>query len=138
MSGRPSPPSGADTWSATSPVARAEVTAYPSSTAISTSAPIRSAYAVRKPRPVLVISHGDFNRLHEHVVGCMITTGAGSHWPTDHQISDLGAAGLKHASVVRWKVFTLPATLLGRRVGLLAEQDRSAVAAIMDGVLGPA
>ena len=51
MSGRPSPPSGADTWSTTSPSARAEVTAYPSSTAISTSAPSRSAYAVRKPWP---------------------------------------------------------------------------------------
>ena len=93
--------------------------------------------AVRKPRPVLVISRGDFNRLHEHVVGCMITTGTGSHWPTDHRILDLAATGLAHASVVRWKVFTLPTALLGRRIGALAGRDRSKVAAIMDRVLGP-
>jgi mRNA interferase MazF len=93
--------------------------------------------AVRKPRPLLVISHGDFNRIHEHVVGCMITTGARSRWPSDHGIADLGATGLDHSSVVRWKVFTLPASLLGRRIGRLAGTDRSAVAAIMNEVLGP-
>jgi mRNA interferase MazF len=92
--------------------------------------------AVRKPRPVLVISHGDFNRVHEHVVGCMITTGTGSFWPTDHRILDLAAAGLARASVVRWKVFTLPTALIGRRIGCLGAPDRSGVAAIMDSVLG--
>jgi mRNA interferase MazF len=92
---------------------------------------------VRKPRPVLVLSHGDFNRLHRHVVGCMITTGAGSHWPTDHRIADLVATGLAQSSLVRWKLFTLPATLLGRRIGTLAERDRDVVAAIMNSVLGP-
>jgi hypothetical protein len=92
--------------------------------------------AVRKPRPMLVISHGDFNLIHDHVVGCMITTGAGSHWPTDHRIEDIRATGLTHTSLVRWKVFTLPVALLGRRIGVLAECDRRAVEAIMDGVLG--
>lgn len=90
----------------------------------------------KKPRPVLVLSHGDFNRLHNHVVGCMITTGARSHWPTDHRIADLEATGLEHSSVVRWKVFTLPVALLGRRIGNLAGADRLAVAAVMDRVLG--
>jgi len=91
----------------------------------------------RKPRPVLVISHAAFNRMHDHVVGCMITTGARSHWPSDHRIADLEMTGLGHASVVRWKVFTLPSAVLGRRIGTLADGDRSAVAAIMDDVLGP-
>jgi mRNA interferase MazF len=91
---------------------------------------------VRKPRPVLVISLGGFNRIHRHVVGCMITTGAGSHWPTDHRIADLAAAGLSHESVVRWKVFTLPTHLLGRRIGLLAPPDRLGVTTVMEGVLG--
>jgi mRNA interferase MazF len=83
---------------------------------------------VRKPRPVLVLSNGAFNRAHGHLIGCMITTGAGSSWPSDHPISDLPSTGLSHASVVRWKVFTLPAHLLGRRIGTLAAADRAGVA----------
>ena len=92
---------------------------------------------VRKPRLVLVISRRDFNRAHEHVVACMITTGGGSHWPTDHPIADLAAAGLGHASLVRGKVFTLPARFLGRHAGSLAMGDRSRVSQIMHDVLGP-
>jgi mRNA interferase MazF len=87
---------------------------------------------VRKPRPVLVLSNGTFNRSHGHVIGCMITTGANSRWPSDHRIADLPASGLSHPSVVRWKLFTLPARLLGRKIGALAERDRVGVAATLD------
>lgn len=59
----------------------------------------------------------------------MITTAARSHWPSDHRIGDLGTTGLAHESVVRWKVFTLPAALFGRRIGVLAEADRRTVEA---------
>ena len=31
---------------------------------------------IRKPRPVLILSNGTFNRGHGHLIGCMITTGA--------------------------------------------------------------
>ena len=91
---------------------------------------------VRKPRPILVLSHGDFNRDHRHVIACMITTGAGSHWPSDHHIIDLAATGLSHASLVRWKLFTLPLYVLGRRIGALADRDRTHVAARMARILG--
>lgn len=91
---------------------------------------------VRKPRPVLVLSSSDFNRTHAHLVACMITTGARSSWPTDRQIEDLDAAGLAHASVVRWKVFTLPAAMVARRIGALTAADRSAMAAVCASVLG--
>ena len=85
--------------------------------------------AVRKPRPVLVLSHERFNRAHGHVVGCMVTTAAGSRWPSDRVIEDLGSAGLPHPSVVRWKVFTLPAALIGRRIGALSDGDRAGMEA---------
>jgi mRNA interferase MazF len=91
---------------------------------------------VKKPRPVLVLSHGGFNRRHGHVIGAMITTGAGSRWPSDHAIADLPAAGLSHPSLVRWKVFTLPVALLGRRIGALGAADRRHVAALQADVLG--
>ena len=90
---------------------------------------------VRKPRPVLVLSNVGFNRGHGHVIGCMITTGAGSRWPSDHPISDLPPTGLSHASLVRWKLFTLPLRLLGRRIGALSEADRVGVAARMADIM---
>ena len=91
---------------------------------------------VRKPRPVLVLSREGFNRRHGHVIGCMITTGAGSRWPSDHAIADLPATGLSHPSLVRWKVFTLPGPLLGRRIGTLGDVDRVGVTAHMAAILG--
>jgi mRNA interferase MazF len=91
---------------------------------------------VRRPRPVLVLSHGGFNRQHGHVIGAMITTGAGSRWQSDHEIADLPATGLSHPSLVRWKVFTLPGELLGRRIGTLGEADRSRVAVALATILG--
>lgn len=84
--------------------------------------------AIRKPRPVLVLSNGAFNRAHGHVISAMITTGAKSRWQSDHAIAELATTGLTHASVVRWKLFTLPLTLLGRRIGDLAPRDRAVVA----------
>ncbi|WP_336490570.1 hypothetical protein [Methylobacterium nigriterrae] len=72
----------------------------------------------------------------------MITTGAGSHWPSDIAITDLAAAGLQHRSVVRWKLFTLAFGQIGRPIGRLSEVDRNAVRARLDGILygasGPA
>jgi len=82
---------------------------------------------VRKPRPVLVLSTRAFNAEHGHIIGAMITTGADSHWPSDHVIQNLAAAGLKHRSVIRWKVFTLPASVIGRRIGALDAADRLAL-----------
>lgn len=90
---------------------------------------------VRKPRPVLVLPNGAFNRAHAHLIGCMITTAAGGSWPSDHAIGDLPASGLSHPSVVRWKVFTLPAAVIGRRIGALSEADRTRVSARMATIL---
>lgn len=89
----------------------------------------------RKPRPVLVLSAGNFNRAHGHVIAAMITTGADSHWPSDVVISDLAAAGLKHRSVVRLKLFTLPFSVVGKKIGSLAQADRAALGTALDPIL---
>ncbi|WP_132255636.1 type II toxin-antitoxin system PemK/MazF family toxin [Methylobacterium segetis] len=89
----------------------------------------------RKPRPILVLSDGAFNAAHGHLIASMITTGAGSRWPSDYPISDLAAAGLKHRSVVRWKLFTLGFGEIGRPIGRLCGADRDAVRARLDAIL---
>lgn len=91
---------------------------------------------VRKPRPVVVLSTRPFNGTHGHVVTAMITTGADSHWPSDVPIVDLAAAGLRHGSVIRCKLFTLPNGQIGRRIGHLGEPNRTRLALQMDAILG--
>ena len=92
---------------------------------------------IRKPRPVVVLSCGSFNAHHGHLVGVMITTGAKSRWPSDRPLHDLMAAGLGHPSVIRWKVFTLPYAVIGRRIGRLAAIDADALDGAVISVLGP-
>jgi mRNA interferase MazF len=82
-----------------------------------------------KRRPVLVLSSAEFNRRHRHVIAAMITTGAGSHWPSDHHISDLPSTGLSHPSLVRWKLVTLDYSVIIRRCGSLSASDRGMVTA---------
>ncbi len=83
---------------------------------------------VKKPRPVLVLTDATFNRDHGHLIGSMITTGARSQWPSDYRIEHLSSTGLSHSSVVRWKIFTLPLALIGRKVGKLAHADSDEIA----------
>jgi len=78
-----------------------------------------------KRRPALVCSGEDFNRKSRHVVLAMITSAAHSSWPEDVPIADLEAAGLPAPSVVRWKLFTLDASLVLERAGALGRRDRA-------------
>ncbi len=80
-----------------------------------------------KRRPALVVSHRGFNRSHGQVVLAMITTAARGPWPSDTTITDLAAAGLKAASVVRLKLFTIERTLVTPRIGRISRADRGAV-----------
>lgn len=91
---------------------------------------------VVKPRPALVLSGEEFNSTHGQVVVAMITTAARSAWPNDVAIGDLPSAGLRHPSVVRWKVFTIPGEAIGPRIGSLAEADAERVAIGLRSVLG--
>jgi mRNA interferase MazF len=92
--------------------------------------------AQSKPRPVLVLSAAAFNQAHDHVIGAMITTGAGSRWQSDVDIADLAAAGLNQPCLLRWKIFTLPVGLVAKRIGRLADGDQQRVDVAQTGVVG--
>jgi mRNA interferase MazF len=78
-----------------------------------------------KRRPALVLSdEGEFNRLLNRSVMAMITTAAQSPWPLDISIADLSTTGLKAASIVRMKLFTLDHSLVIRKSGVLAPADQ--------------
>jgi len=73
-----------------------------------------------KHRPALVLSSEEFNRRHAHVVLAMITSAKHTRWVSDVPISDLGSAGLKAPSVIRFKIFTLDARLVAGSLGRLS------------------
>ena len=83
--------------------------------------------AATKRRPALVLSSEGFNSRAAHVVLTMITSRENRGWPLDTEIRDLSAAGLKHPSVVRMKLFTLDERFVLRKAGTLAEADRAVV-----------
>lgn len=82
--------------------------------------------ATTKRRPALVLSRDRFNR-HGHSVLAMITSASHEPWPGDTPLVDLDAAGLKAASLVRLKLFTIDNRFIARRAGTLDAADRAAV-----------
>ena len=92
----------------------------------------------RKPRPALVLSLSAFNRANRHTVLAMITRATHTRWPSDHVIIHLESAGLRHASVVRWKLFTLDNRIIQRRIGTLERNDRDGCTAGIAAALGMA
>ena len=79
-----------------------------------------------KRRPALVVSSRQFNRGHQHAVLAMITTAAGTDWPSDVPLRDWSKAGLSVPCRVRLKLFTLDAALVIKRLGALSDRDRLA------------
>ena len=78
-----------------------------------------------KRRPALVCSAVAFNNSAHHLVLAMITTASHKKWPGDVAIRDLKATGLPAPSIVRWKLFTLDASLVLRQAGALSARDRA-------------
>ena len=83
-----------------------------------------------KRRPALVLSPEAFNRF-GYTLLAMITTADRSAWSGDTEIQH-EKAGLKHACVVRMKLFTLDTRLILRKVGNLAGADRARVLDSLD------
>ena len=83
--------------------------------------------AAEKRRPSVVLSRQAFNRSNGHSICAMITTASRTNWPSDIVLSDLAAAGLSQPCVVRWKLFTLPNTIILRLAGALSERDKQSV-----------
>jgi mRNA-degrading endonuclease toxin of MazEF toxin-antitoxin module len=84
---------------------------------------------VSKRRPALVFSTAEFNSVNGHSALAMITTAAGSAWPSDVAIDGELETAISRQSYIRWKLFTLPNQLILRRLGRLAEGNRREVAA---------
>jgi mRNA interferase MazF len=68
-----------------------------------------------------------FGVLIEHSVLAMITSAANAPWPLDVPITDGASAGLRAASVIRMKLFTLDNQLILRKAGVLSSKDRQTV-----------
>jgi mRNA interferase MazF len=79
---------------------------------------------ILKRRPALVMSGSEFNTLNLSTIVAMITTAKASAWPSDVLIKDLASADLPTACVVRWRLATIPNSLLVRKLGKLAPLDR--------------
>jgi mRNA interferase MazF len=93
--------------------------------------------AQAKRRPALVLSrHESFGRKAGHSVMAMITSAKNPPWPLDTAITDLDAAGLPAASVVRMKLFTLDHRFVLAKCGKLADKDRKSVAKALAVLLG--
>jgi mRNA interferase MazF len=104
------------------------VTPYPSFSLVRVPFPFTDR-AVQKRRPALVVSAPDFQNQSGHLVLAMVTTANQSSWPLDWPIQELEGTGLPKPCLVRLKLFSLDERLILGRLGALADQDRSGVAA---------
>ncbi len=92
-----------------------------------------------KNRPALVLSAAaTFNTPSGHAVLAMITSAKNAPWPLDCPVTDLTSAGLPAPSVVRCKLFTLDARLIGSVLGRLADADAERVSQTLARLLGDA
>jgi mRNA interferase MazF len=88
-----------------------------------------------KRRPALALSTPEFSTETGHTVLAMITSADNPRWPHDVPI-DSARAGLRAASKVRMKLFTLDNRVILRKVGDLYKDDRRAVAQALRHLLG--
>jgi len=80
-----------------------------------------------KRRPALALSALRFNSESGHTLLAMITSADNPPWPLDVPI-DSTVAGLRVASKVRLKLFTLDNRIIAQKAGSLRERDKKAVA----------
>ncbi len=81
-----------------------------------------------KWRPAVVVSTGRYNQITPDVVVASITSNlhAIAH-PGDHRIRDWQAAGLLKPSLAQTKLATVEASVIGRKLGSLTDNDLAAV-----------
>lgn len=83
--------------------------------------------AGKKLRPALVLTGQHFGRSSGAVVLMMATSAERSRWETDITLDGWEDAGLRKASMVRWKIFTLDEQLIVSRRGALTAEDQQKV-----------
>ena len=90
-----------------------------------------------KNRPAVILSEPvAFNTPAGYSVMAMITSQVNAPWPLDCILTDLEAAGLPAASVVRFKLFTLDHRLVRGEIGRLSTADVALVRAGLARLLG--
>lgn len=90
-----------------------------------------------KRRPAVVLSNRRLSAHANQYVLAMVTSARHARWPFDVPVSDGPAAGLRAPSVVRWKLFSLDAALIVRRIGSLAPGDRRVLRSRLNEALVP-
>jgi mRNA interferase MazF len=88
-----------------------------------------------KRRPALALSSESFSADSGHTILAMITSADNPPWPMDVPIN-ASSAGLRSASKVRMKLFTLDNRLILRKAGSLSRPDQRSVTATLKGLLG--
>jgi mRNA interferase MazF len=88
-----------------------------------------------KRRPALAVSSGEFSVHSGHTILAMITSAVNPPWSMDVPL-DSASAGLKSASKVRMKLFTLDNRLILQKVGQLSNLDRESVARMLRRAVG--
>jgi mRNA interferase MazF len=87
-----------------------------------------------KRRPALALSSESFSAHSGHTVLAMITSADNPPWPLDVSF-DAASAGLRSASKVRMKLFTLDNRLILRKAGSLSGKDQQSLAAVLQKLL---
>jgi mRNA interferase MazF len=80
-----------------------------------------------KRRPAVVLSSRRLAAHANQYVLAMVTSATHDRWPFDVRVTDGQSAGLRAPSVVRWKLFSLDASLVIGRIGALGARDRRAL-----------
>ena len=81
-----------------------------------------------KRRPAIILSSKKhFNSEIKHSIMAMITSARNTPWPCDIAITDLSCAGLKKASVIRMKLFTIDHKLILDSLGNLSKEDQNSL-----------
>ena len=88
----------------------------------------------QKRRPALVLSSLNAVKGQKALVLAMITSAKRSRWPYDVPLADWKKAGLGAPSIVRWKIFTLDAVLIGKKRGIITNRDKTTISKVFRSV----
>ena len=87
-----------------------------------------------KKRPAVVLTDEVYNSSHANLILAMITTSKTS-WQSDLKLTDLDISGLLKPCSVRFKIFTLPQSLIDRNLCVLGSFDQKNLKILLKKVL---
>ena len=84
-----------------------------------------------KPRPAVVLSNERFQERNGHIHLGMITTAQNTAWADDMILTNMEGTGLSVSSVFRPKIFTLPESLIRKKIGVISSKDSACIASFL-------